>query len=122
MKKVPSLLLIGFLGLALTGRAMGQAESKPSPAPDASEKTGSASRDTVVPARDTVIQQKATANPMKLSNPENVHVKPIKTPEQKQSEKSRKQYEKHQRKEQKKAEKEQHKRMHDSAKAHSTVK
>ena len=122
MKKVTSWLLFGLLGLALSGRALGQTDSKPSPAPDATEKTGSASKDAVIPTRDTVIQQKATANPMKVSNPENVHVKPILTPEQKESEKSRKKYEKHQRKEQKKAEKEQRKRMHDSAKAHSTVK
>ena len=123
VKKVTKLLLLGLLGLVFVGRAMAQADTKPSSSPpDATEKTGSASKDVVIPARETVVQQKATANPMKLSNPENVQVKQIKTPEQKESEKSRKQYEKHQRKEQKKAEKEQHKRMHDSAKAHSTVK
>ena len=122
VRKVTKLLVFGLLGLVIAGRAMGQADSKPSPSPpDATEMTGSASKDTVIPARETVVQQKATANPMKLSNPANVQVKQIKTPEQKESDKSRKQYEKHQRKEQKKAEKEQHKRMHDSAKAHSSV-
>lgn len=122
VRKVTSLLLFSFLGLVLTGRGIAQADANPSPiSPDTSQKTGNPSKDTVIPAKDTVIQQKATANPMKLSNPENVQMKQMQTPEQQASDKSRKKYEKRQRKEQKKAEKAQKKAMKESAKAHSTV-
>ena len=118
VKKFTTLLLLNILGLVLTGRAMAQTDTNPAPnPPDATQKPAS-SKDTVVPTRDTVIQQKATANPMKLSNPENVQVKPLKTPEQKESDKSRKKYDKSQKKAQKKAEKEQRKAASQASKAH----
>ncbi len=106
------------MALVVAGRAVAQAEAKPAPNPtDATQKAGS-DKDTIIPTKDTVIQQKATANPMKLSNPENVKVKQVLTPEQKEADKSRKKYEKAQQKEHKKAEKAQKKQASQASKAH----
>jgi hypothetical protein len=113
-------MVFGILGLGLACRAMGQADAKPAPAPtspDGSQNVGSA-KDTVVPTIDTVKVQKATANPTKLSNPENLKTKPLMTPEQKEANKSRKKYEKQQKKAQKKTEKSQKKAASQASKAH----
>jgi hypothetical protein len=122
VKEFTTLLLFSVLGLVLTGRAMAQTDTNPAPTPpDATQKTGTA-KETVIPAKDTVKQEKATANPMKLSNPENVKVKQIKTPEQKESDKSRKKYEKYQHKEQKKQAKAEKKARNEANKSHATGK
>jgi hypothetical protein len=115
--KIFTLLFISMLAVGSASRVMGQANSTSTPVPEGSQKTVS-DKDTVVPTIDTVKVQKATANPMKLSNPENVKTKPVMTPEQKQADKARKKYEKQQRKAAKKSEKAQHKAANQASTAH----
>lgn len=107
-----------MLGLGVSNRAMGQADANSAPKPADAKQKPAADKETVIPTIDTVKVQKATANPMGLSNPENVKTKPVLTPEQKEADKTRKKFEKQQKKAAKKAEKERHKAASQASKAH----
>jgi hypothetical protein len=123
VKNFTTLLIFSVLYPALAGGSMAQTDTNSSPSPpDATQKAGTATKDTVVPAKETIQQQKATANPMKVSNPENIKVKPTQTVEQNESNKARKKYEKYQHKEQKKEEKAQKKANNEAKKSHATGK